>query len=97
MKDFLKKISKINWVVRLKNPIFVVQLLLAIITPVLAYMGLTFQDLTSWTKLGEVILNALSNPYILGLIIVNAFNALTDPTTKGISDSEKALTYTEPK
>ena len=97
MKDFFKKISKINWVVRLKNPIFVVQLLLAIITPVLAYMGITFQDLTSWGKLGEVILNALSNPYILGLIIVNAFNALTDPTTKGISDSEKALTYTEPK
>ena len=60
-------------------------------------MGITFQDLTSWEKLGEVILNALSNPYILGLIIVNAFNALTDPTTKGISDSEKALTYTEPK
>ena len=97
MKDFFKKISKINWVVRLKNPIFVVQLLLAIITPVLAYMGITFQDLTSWAKLGEVILNALSNPYILGLIIVNAFNALTDPTTKGISNSEKALTYTEPK
>ena len=97
MKDFFKKISKINWVVRLKNPIFVVQLLLAIITPVLAYMGITFQDLTSQEKLGEVILNALSNPYILGLIIVNAFNALTDPTTKGISDSEKALTYTEPK
>lgn len=97
MKDFFKKISKINWVVRLKNPIFVVQLLLAIITPVLAYMGITFQDLTSWEKLGEVILNALSNPYILGLIIVSAFNALTDPTTKGISDSEKALTYTEPK
>ena len=29
--------------------------------------GLTAQDLTTWAKLGEVFIMALSNPYVLGL------------------------------
>lgn len=101
MKKFFTKIKehllKINWIVRLKNPVFIFQLVLAILTPVLAYMGITIQDLTSWGKLANVILSALSNPYVLGLIVINVFNATTDPTTKGICDSKKALTYKEPK
>lgn len=36
----------INWKVRFKNPVFYVQLLLAVLTPILAYMGLTMSDLT---------------------------------------------------
>ena len=86
-----------NFKVRFKNPIFIAQLILAILTPILAYAGLTLQDLTSWTKLGQLLINALSNPYVLGLIAVSVWNALNDPTTAGITDSKQVMTYQIPK
>ena len=88
---------KINWKVRIKNPYFWIQIGIAILMPILAYMGLSVEDLTSWAKLGEILLSAISNPYVIGLVAVSVFNAIQDPTTKGLSDSENAMTYTEPK
>lgn len=85
-----------NLKVRFKNPVFIAQLILAILTPILAYAGLTFQDLTSWETLGKILLGAISNPYVLGLIAVSVWNALNDPTTAGVTDSTRALTYTKP-
>ena len=85
-----------NLKVRFKNPVFIAQLILAILTPILAYAGLTFQDLTSWDALGKLLLGAVSNPYVLGLIAVSVWNALNDPTTAGVKDSTRALTYTRP-
>lgn len=87
----------INWKVRFKNPVFLVQLFLAILTPILAYAGLTTADLTTWGKLGQVFFDALKNPYVLGLVVVSVWNALNDPTTKGLSDSYQAMTYDKPK
>ena len=87
----------INFKVRFKNPVFIAQLILAILTPILAYAGLTVQDLTSWSALGNVLLEALANPYVLGLVVVSVWNAINDPTTAGVTDSTLALTYTEPK
>lgn len=87
----------INFKVRFKNPVFIAQLILAILTPILAYAGLTVQDLTSWSALGNVLLEALANPYVLGLVVVSVWNAVNDPTTAGVTDSKLALTYTEPK
>jgi phi LC3 family holin len=86
-----------NLKVRFKNPVFIAQLILAILTPILAYAGLTLQDLTSWQALGEILLGAIRNPYVLGLIVVSVWNALNDPTTAGITDSAQALTYDKPK
>lgn len=88
---------KLNLKVRLKNPIFLAQILLALITPILAYMGLTFKDLTTWGSVWNLIISAISNPYIIGLCLVSVWNALTDPTTAGLSDSEAALKYERPK
>lgn len=88
---------KINWKVRIKNPYFWIQIGIAILMPILAYMGLSVEDLTSWGKLAEILLSAISNPYVIGLVAVSVFNAIQDPTTKGLSDSDNALTYTEPK
>lgn len=88
---------KLNLKVRFKNPIFIAQLILSILTPILAYAGLTAQDLTTWKALYDLIVGAISNPYVLGLVVVSVWNALNDPTTSGVSDSENALTYTEPK
>ena len=85
-----------NLKVRFKNPVFIAQLILAILTPILAYAGVTFQDLTSWDALGKLLLGAISNPYVLGLIAVSVWNALNDPTTAGVKDSTRALTYTRP-
>lgn len=86
----------INWKIRFKNPVFIAQLILSILTPILTYMGLTVQDMTSWTILGNTLLAAISNPYVLGLIIMSLWNALNDPTTTGISDSTNAMTYDSP-
>lgn len=87
---------KINWKVRLANPVWITQLVLAILTPILAYLGMNLQDLTTWSTLGQVLLDAITNPYLLGLVVVSVFNIINDPTTKGLSDSTKALTYSEP-
>ena len=88
---------KINWKVRFKNPVFIAQIILAILTPILTYAGLTVQDLTTWGALGDLLISALLNPYVRGLVVISLWNAITDPTTAGIGDSDQALTYEEPK
>ena len=87
----------INWMIRIKNPIWWAQMLLAVLTPILAYAGLTASDITTWAALGELLLGAISNPYVLGMVLVSVWNAVNDPTTSGITDSAQALTYSEPK
>lgn len=84
---------KINWKIRFKNPVFIFQILLAIIAPILAYYGFTGSDITTWGKLFDLITSALKNPYVLFLVAVSVYNALNDPTTKGHSDSINALKY----
>ena len=88
---------KLNLKVRFKNPVFIAQIILAVIVPILGYAGMTAQDVTTWYVLGDVLIEAVKNPYVVSLVVVSVWNALNDPTTKGISDSENALTYTEPK
>lgn len=88
---------KINWTVRLKNPIWWVQIVLAMFTPILAYAGITAADVTTWKALGDLLLGAISNPYVLSLVVVAAWNAINDPTTAGGSDSAQALSYKTPK
>lgn len=86
----------INVKVRLKNPIFYIQILTAIVSPIMAYMGITTSEISSWGKLWEIISQAISNPYILFLVSISIYNSLIDPTTRGIGDSKKALTYDKP-
>lgn len=89
--------KQINWKVRFNNPLFYAQLILSVLTPILTYLGLTLPDITTWAKLFDVLVQAVSNPYVLALTLVSVYNALVDPTTKGFGDSENALTYTKPK
>ncbi len=88
---------KINWKVRLKNPVFWANLAAAIVLPILAYLGLNWQDMTTWGALGSALLEAVKNPVIVVSVLVSVWNLLVDPTTKGVSDSTQALAYTEPK
>lgn len=91
--------NKINWKVRFSkdNIMFIIRFVGALAIPVLAYLGLELKDLTSWNMVLDVLQNFISNPYLVILTVVNALNMTIDPTTKGITDSEKALSYTEPK
>lgn len=86
----------INWKIRFKNPVFIWQFVLAFLMPVLAYGGLTVQDLTTWGAVWDMLKMAVLNPYVLGLVLVNLWQTVNDPTTTGISDSKRAMQYTEP-
>lgn len=88
---------KINWTVRIKNPVFWANIGMAVLFPILTYMGMNWEDMTTWATLGDVLCEAVKNPVIVVAVIVSVWNALNDPTTKGLSDSNLALSYTEPK
>lgn len=89
----------LNWKVRFnkKNILFIAQVIVSVVIPVLTYFGLQASDLTTWSKVWETFIQAISNPYVVVMAIVSLFNAVTDPTTKGISDSTSVLSYTQPK
>ena len=88
---------KINWKVRVKNPVFWGQVVVAVIAPILAYLGLSWSDMTTWAALGSIFVKAISNPVVIVSVLVSVWNLITDPTTKGLSDSAQALTYKKPK
>lgn len=87
---------KINWKVRFKNPVFWVQIAVAIVVPALTYFGMTWDDMTTWAALGKLLLEIIKNPVVVVSVVISVVNAITDPTTKGISDSTRALGYDKP-
>lgn len=91
--------NKINWKVRFnkENILFIAQIVISVVIPILTYFGLQASDLTTWSKVWETFVQAVSNPYVVVMALVSLFNAITDPTTRGISDSTTALTYKIPK
>lgn len=86
----------INWKVRFKNPVFYIQLIISIMSPIFAYLGIAAKDITTWESLFDIFRQALSNPYILSLIAVSIYNAVVDPTTQGVGDSKRAISYNNP-
>lgn len=87
---------KINWKVRIKNPVWLANMAAAIVLPILTYLGLEWGDMTSWGALGGALLEAVKNPVIIVAVLVSVWNLNIDPTTRGIGDSSRALTYTKP-
>lgn len=82
---------EINWKVRLKNKAFwvaIIPALLLVIQTVAALFGFTL-DLGD---IGNKLL-AVVNAVFAVLVIVGV---VTDPTTEGVSDSDRALLYEEP-
>lgn len=94
MKNYLG----INWRIRFTrdNAMFWIRFLGAILVPVLAYLGINFEDVTSWSLLWSLVVAFFSNPYLLFLTIVNIVLMIPDPTTKGFSDSLHAQHYVKP-
>lgn len=90
----------INWKVRGKHILFWVGIVGVIGNTALQYFGMAASDLTSWNGLWDIIVDTFKNPYLLFSIIAavaSGIGVITDHTTAGISDSELAKTYTEPK
>ena len=82
---------KINWIVRIKNKAFwlaIIPAVLLLIQAVAAVAGfqLDFGDISE--KLIAVV-NAV-------FVVLSILGIVTDPTTDGIGDSTRALTYTTP-
>lgn len=86
----------INWKVRANNPQFWFQIFLAIAVPIGTYFGVTGKDITSWKVLIDLIGQAVSNPYVIAMVVVSVYNAVNDPSTKGVKDGENALEYVKP-
>lgn len=86
----------INWKVRIKNPVFWAQIAIAIIAPILASLGLQWTDITSWATLVDLLGQAVSSPVILVAVAVSVWGVINDPTTSGLADSRRALTYAAP-
>ena len=82
----------INWIVRIKNKTFwyaFVPAVLVLIQTVAALFGYVL-DLGD---LGNKILAIVEAVFV----VLSILGIVIDPTTKGVSDSTQALTYTEPK
>ena len=82
---------KINWIVRLKNKAFwlaIIPAVLLLIQAVAAVVGfqLDFGDISD--KLIAVV-NAV-------FVVLSILGIVTDPTTDGIGDSTRTMTYTAP-
>lgn len=86
----------INWKVRFHNPTFWIQICVAVFVPILAYFGLNWNDMTTWTAIGSLLWKAVQNPVVVLSVVVSVYNAIVDPTTKGIGDSARAMTYDKP-
>lgn len=83
---------KINFPVRFKNPWFWVGLIGTILTA----MGASPEMFTNWGAVYEAIIGLLSNPFQIGCVILAVLGVFVDPTTAGISDSQRALSYRSP-
>lgn len=82
----------INWKVRLKNKAFwtaIIPAALLVVQAVANVFGYTLDLGDLGNKLLVVVNSVFAVLVITGIV--------TDPTTQGVSDSEQALTYHEPK
>lgn len=83
---------RVNWLVRLKNKTFwlsFIPALLLLVQVIASVFGYSLDLGELGNKLLAVVNAVFALLSILGIV--------TDPTTSGVSDSERAMGYTEPK
>ena len=83
---------KINIPVRFKNPWFWVGLCGTVLTA----MGVSPEMFTSWGAVWEAVVNLFGNPFMLVSVVLAVLGVFVDPTTAGIGDSKRALSYKSP-
>ena len=93
----LQDVGGINLKVRLRNPQFIVRLIASIVLPALAFVGFSIEDLTSWSLVGEALLELIKSPIAIGIILLNIANIFPDPTKSGIADSQLVINRQSPR
>jgi phi LC3 family holin len=83
---------KIYIPVRFRNPWFWVGLCGTVLTA----MGVSPEMFTSWGAVWEAVVNLFRNPFMLVSVVLAVLGVFVDPTTSGISDSKRALSYKSP-
>lgn len=81
--------KNINWKARLRSGPFWIGVGSAVVAAVFAIVQIIGVDL-------PVTADQVLNVFTLVLMIPASIGIISDPTTKGLSDSAQALTYTEP-
>mgnify|MGYP003571306218 FL=1 len=82
----------INWKVRIKNKNFWIALIPAVLL-LIQVIANVFGFTIDLTDLGQKLLAVVNALFVVLAIL----GIVTDPTTEGISDSDLAMTYEEPK
>lgn len=80
---------KINWKVRLKNPMFWLTVIPAVITFIYTVLG-AFDVVPALSQ--DVVVNIVTAI----ITALTTIGVLIDPTTKGVGDSKRALEYDRP-
>lgn len=80
---------KINWKVRFKNPTWLTMFLSLIV-------GFTFNILKMFDIVPAITENQIMEVISQVLTFLGLIGVLVDPTTAGLSDSERAMGYAEP-
>lgn len=83
---------KMNIPVRMKNVWFWISL----IGTILAAMNVSPEMFTSWGTIVQELVSLFSNPFRLGCVFIAVLGVFVDPTTSGIGDSTRALSYKRP-
>ena len=80
---------KINWKVRLKQPSFwiaTVPIVITFVYSVLALIGIA----------PSITQDTVQNLFLALVAVLAQFGIVVDPTTKGVSDSDRAMKYDKP-
>ena len=81
-----------NWKVRMRNPWFWV----GIVSAVVSALRVDVNALTSWGTVWSCLARIIENPVQLGTLCLTVLSVFIDPTTAGLGDSARALTYRKP-
>lgn len=84
---------KINWKVRFKNPNFWI----GIVALLLMAMGVEASMFTTWQSITDAIKEFCSNPFMIGTFVIALWGYIQDFTTKGVKDTELAMSYVAPR
>ena len=81
----------INWKIRAKNKMFWLALVPAFLLLIQA-IAQVFNISLDFTNLNKDLLNAVNALFV----VLTILGVVADPTTEGVQDSTRALTYTQP-
>lgn len=77
---------KLNWKARFRNKTFVI----TFVTLIIAFV---YQMLSLFEIVPSISENSIVNIVTIAVNMLATFGVLVDPTTDGVSDSDRAMTY----